>query len=396
MPSRSNPVWRACVVAGLSLGLSAGLTACMTPPPTPQLADATLWQDAAFSPPQQPVDVSQLFTLSDEMQRYLRVELGPRLQSEGRLRGLYRALQASQQLKLDYDARITRTAAEAFEARSGNCLSLVILSAAMARSLGLNVHFQQVQVEASWSLAGDVLVVNDHVNLVLGQRAQGSVWTDDSGMSLVVDFLPHELMQGQPSRTITEATIVTMFMNNRAVEHLLSGATDDAYAWAQAALRRDPNFTPALNTLGVIYQRKGLLGPAEQAWQMALRQQADSPGVLGNLAAVQRARGLTDEAARSEARLARLQREAPWGEFRRAQAALQSGDAGTARALLERLLKRDATQRDVHVWLAQAYLQLKQPEQASRHLALAVQHSPTHEQGLYAGKLARLQAAVSP
>lgn len=396
MPCRSNPIWRARVVAGLSACLAVSLTACMTPPPTPQLANAPLWQDAAFSPPQQPVDVSQLFTLNDEMQRYLRVELAPRLQSEGRLRGLYRALQASQQLKLDYDARITRTAAEAFEARSGNCLSLVILSAAMARALGLNVRFQQVQVEASWSLAGDMLVVNDHVNLVLGQRLQGSVWTDDSGMSLVVDFLPHELMQGQPSRTITEATIVTMFMNNRAVEHLLSGAPDDAYAWAQAALRRDPGFTPALNTLGVIYQRKGLLAPAEQTWQMALRQQPDSPGVLGNLAAVQRALGLTDEAARSEARLARLQREAPWGEFRRAQAALQSGDAGTARALLERLLKRDATQRDVHVWLAQAYLQLKQPEQASRHLALAVQHSPTHEQRLYAGKLARLQAAASP
>ena len=78
-----------------------------------------------------------MFALSDEMRRYLRTELAGPIRAKGRQSGLIEALYGKGQLKLDYDSSMTRNAAQAFAARSGNCLSLVIMTAAFAKELGL-------------------------------------------------------------------------------------------------------------------------------------------------------------------------------------------------------------------------------------------------------------------
>jgi hypothetical protein len=46
---------------------------------------------------------------------------------------LFDALYGNGRLRLDYDSAMTRNATEAFAARSGNCLSLVLMTAAFAR-----------------------------------------------------------------------------------------------------------------------------------------------------------------------------------------------------------------------------------------------------------------------
>jgi Tfp pilus assembly protein PilF len=388
------PTWRRSAW-GAALAAALALTGCATAPPPTVSWTPPPWRDDAFVASAEPAQAAQLFVVTDEMRRYLRVELGKDVRADGPLRGLYRALQAPGRLRLDYDSRSTRTAAQAFEDRAGNCLSLVILSAALARELDLKTSFQQVMGEASWSLAGDMLVVNDHINLVLGSSNPGSSWSVDSGMALIVDFLPSEVMRGARTRAISEHTVITMFMNNRAVEALLDGRVDAAYAWARSALQREPGFTPALNTLGVLYQKRGLLPEAAQVFTLALQQTPDSASTLSNLAGVQRSLGQTDQAQATEARLAQLRQTAPWSEFRQAQAAMRRGQYEQARTLLRQAAARDPNQRDVHVWLAQAELSLGNHQAAEQQLSLAISHSPTDERPLYSAKLEKLRAAYA-
>lgn len=386
--------WRATALGSIVCAALL-LAGCATAPAPATHWTPPPWHDEAFVASTEPEQARQLFVVTDDMRRFLRVELGKEIRSDGALRGLYRALQAPGRLRLDYDARATRTAAQAFEDRAGNCLSLVILSAALARELDLKTSFQQVIGEASWSLAGDMLVVNDHVNLVLGSSGAGSAWSVDVGMALIVDFLPSEVMRGARTRPITENTVVTMYMNNRAVESLLDGRIDAAYAWARSALQRDPGFTPALNTLGVVYQRRGLLDASAQVFELALQQTPDSASTLSNLAGVQRSLGQTDLAQATEARLTRLRQTAPWSEFRQAQAALRLGQFEQARTLLREAVAKDPEQRDLHVWLAQAELSLGNPEAAQRQLRQAIAHSPAEDKPLYAAKLEKLRAAYA-
>ena len=78
------------------------------------------------------------------------------LGAQGREKALVQALYAKGELKLDYDTELTRNAAEAFAARSGNCLSLVIMTGAFANAMNLKVTYQQVATEDMWSRSGDM------------------------------------------------------------------------------------------------------------------------------------------------------------------------------------------------------------------------------------------------
>ena len=151
-----------------ALLLIALLSACATPPAAPR-HDA-LFHDALFAAPTERVAADDVFALSEPMRRYLKVDIADQLRSRGPQAGLIEALYSKGQLRLDYDAAVTRNAADAFAARSGNCLSLVIMTAALAKELGLQVRFMSAYLEESWSRSGNLLLRSGHVNITLGHR----------------------------------------------------------------------------------------------------------------------------------------------------------------------------------------------------------------------------------
>src|SRR5258708_39732335 len=82
-----------------------------------------LFHDRLFAAPAQPVGPGAVFARSDAMRHYLEVEIADLITEKGRQRALFEALYSKGQLKLQYDSAMTRNAAEAFDARAGNCLS---------------------------------------------------------------------------------------------------------------------------------------------------------------------------------------------------------------------------------------------------------------------------------
>ena len=124
----------------------------------------------------------------------------------------------------------------------------------------MGVRFQSVVVEDTWSRHGSLYFLVGHVNLTLGTRPPALGTRLDDGESLTIDFLPPPDLRGIHWRAIEEKTILAMYMNNRAAESLSAGRTDDAYWFAREAIRQDPAFHAAYNTLGVVYQRHGRRG----------------------------------------------------------------------------------------------------------------------------------------
>jgi tetratricopeptide (TPR) repeat protein len=195
-----------------------------------------LFQDALFAAPSERVAAEDVFALSDEMRRYIDTQLADSLRSKGFERGLVDALYKRSQLKLEYDSKVTRNAAQAFAARSGNCLSLVIMTAAFAKALDVPVTYQSAYADETWSRSGGLYFRTGHVNIQLGRRLidRGSGETT----RLMIDFLPANELQGLRTTPISEARVVAMFMNNRAAEALTRGEVDAAYWWARAAMDR--------------------------------------------------------------------------------------------------------------------------------------------------------------
>lgn len=381
--------WLAAMAGCLCLAGCAGVK-----PPAPEPVDA-LWRDAAFSSQAPSVRVEDVLALSPAMARYLDVEIAHQLRRSGRQRGLVDALYDRDMLRLEYDSATTRTASEAFAARSGNCLSLVIMTAALARHLDLPVTFQSVDVEDSWTRGQSLLLAAGHVNLVLGHRMLDRSGGIGNDFSMTIDFLPPQDLRGRRVSVISEARILAMFFNNRAAEALARGELDQAYAAAKAAMGQDPGFSSAQITLGVIYHRRGLLDAAEAAFRHVLRAEPRNTQALADLSSVLFSQGRDAEAQQARQELARLEAQPPFYFLDLGRAAVQRGDFEAGRALLQRELSRDPDYHELHFWLALADLGLGDLKAARRHLSQAMANSTTRgEHDLYAAKLARLQAGM--
>ena len=352
----------------------------------------SLFDDAAFQPRSAP-GKTDVFALSDEMRRFLYTEIGPQMRRMGRLQGFVDAIQNGKRLKLKYDSSSTRTAAEAFHLHAGNCISMVIMTAALAKEIGLPVYYQQVFADETWSRDGGILFRSGHVNLTLQRRLGEADQWSDRNRQITIDFLPQEDVNGYRTRAIEERTVIAMFMNNRAAESLAHGQLDDAYWWSREAIVRDKGFLDAYNTLGVVYHRHGDLGEAERVFRLLLEREPENPTFISNFAGVLSAAG-QEQAA--QALLQKLQRIEPYPPFfflDQARLAMKRGDYATAVDLFKRELARNPDYHAAHFGLAVAYFRLGNVASAREQLTAAMQDSTTlRDHDLYAAKLEWLRS----
>jgi tetratricopeptide (TPR) repeat protein len=366
------------------------LAGCAVEPKQPPSTDVFL--DAAFRAPSVRIDPQDAFALSPAMQRFIENEMASEIRLKGLRDGLLDALYTKGRLQLDYDAETTRTAAEAFEAKRGNCMSLVLMTAAFARHLNMPVRFNSVYLEESWTRANGIFFVAGHVNISLARPLASysrAVYGDPE--LLTIDFLPPQQVRGNRSRVIEESTILAMFLNNKAAEALTVGKVDDAYWWAREAIRTDSRWLSAYNTLAVLYRRKGLFDRAEATLRLVLEREPLNTQAMSNLILVLSDTGRREEAQVYANQLAQIQPVPPYKFFDEGVAAMRAGDYAVARQLFRKEVQRAAYVPEFHFWLGLASYGLGDVSGARGQIAKALEHSATvKDRELYGAKLAWL------
>ncbi|WP_431258295.1 tetratricopeptide repeat protein [Roseateles chitinivorans] len=404
-PSRSvRGVLRHAAVLPALLAVVLVMAGCATAPPAPPAVEsAGLVHDELFAPSRDVIDPAQVMAMTPQMREFLKRKIpnagvGTLVSDLRDMRHLLLdSLYSRHELQLEYDAGTTRTAAEAFEAKAGNCLSLAMMTATFARELGLPFTFRQIYDEEQWSRVGDLQVVSGHVNIALGRRRTDFRVIGNDEPSLVVDFLPGAQISRQRAMPIDERMIVAMYMNNRAAELMAEAQLDRAYWWARAAWLHDPRLLTALNTLGVIYRRHGDTAQAERAFRYVLTREPANTQSLSNLAQALRFQGRFAEAQTLETQLALLQPYPPFKFFDLGIAAMKAGEYATARDLFAKEIDRSAYYHEFHFWMALANVGLGKWDVVRTELAKAEEYSVTAPQRqLYAAKLESLKAKMQP
>jgi len=370
---------------------AAGLSGCAVEPVAPPRSDVFL--DAAFKPASMQIDPEAALRLSPAMQRFAETEMAAEIRKKGVRDGLIDALYTKGRLQLDYDSEITRTAAEAFDARRGNCMSLVMMTAAFARHLKLPVRLNSVYLEESWTRNNGIFFVAGHVNISLGRPHSTAPRVTVFGEPdlLTIDFLPPQEIRRHRSRAVEETTILAMFMNNRAAEALMQGQVDDAYWWARAAIQMDSRWLAAYNTLAVLYRRKGLFGPAENTLRLVLDREPLNVQAMSNLVLVLSDLGRREEAQVWSNQLAQVQPVPPYKFFDEGVAAMKAGEFAEARQLFRKEVARAAYVPEFHFWLGLASYGLGDLPGARGEIAKALENSATtQDRQMYGAKLAWL------
>ena len=372
------------------------LAACASTPLPPRVE--ALFNDSAFGAPSERIGASDLFAMSPEMKQYLSTTIAPVARAKGAQQGLFEALYSKGQLKLEYDSAKTRNAAQAFAARSGNCLSLVIMTAAFAKEMGLPVTYQSAFLDESWGRSGDIHFFIGHVNVTLGPHMarlnnSTNLLVRQDETDLTIDFLLPRELRGLNTRVIDEQTIVAMYLNNRAVESFTEGQLDDAYWWARAAVAQDPRFTSAYNTLGVIYKRHGNLEDAHRVLAYSLEREPKNTHFMSNMVLVLNDLGRGAESAALAKKLDQMEPNPAFSYFMDGMVAMRKGDYRTARDLFAKEVQRAPYYHEFHFWLAAAYIGLGDTERARAELALAMETSTTRiSRDIYAAKLDKIRS----
>ena len=163
-------ILEACAFLLASLLLAACASGPVAPPPT------HLFHDEVFGPPPQRIAAADIFAVSEPMKRFLREELAGKLHGAGVQQRFAEALYTKGELRIDYESVRTRTAAETFDARAGNCLSLVIMTAALAKveeRRAANPLDRDKQPEPYWTAVFELAALAGEQS-----RKRGGRWVD--------------------------------------------------------------------------------------------------------------------------------------------------------------------------------------------------------------------------
>ena len=295
----------------------------------------------------EPVDVSDIRTdgiqaLNDELRAYVASKVEGDQQARSRLRKLISGMIDDGLLTLEYDANRTFTAIETFEKRQGNCLSFSILFAALAREAGLDVTFQMVDIPPSFRADGDMILLNNHINvMVKGVRSD-----INHTREYVVDFNTAEYNGNYDTRKVTDNYAVALYYSNVAVEFMQAGDLRKAFRYLKKGIETDSEIAGLWVNLGALYSRSEEYAMAEQAYRQALSIQPSNKSALVNLASALRYLGYQEQSEYYLKKVAYYRDHNPYFHYFQAQAAYQNNELEDALAYLAAAirLKRDEHQ----------------------------------------------------
>ncbi len=165
------------------------------------------------------------------MKQYLRNDIAAQVLTLGPQQGLFEAIYNRSQLKLDYDSTYTRNAAR----ESLQCAR---------RQLPVAGHHDGgLCPRWGWACASRAPArgVEPQRQLPDAPATSTSRWAAEpqdrtnACRDLTIDFLPADQLRTLRVVEVSEQAIISMYMNNRAVEALMRNQLDDAYAWARIA-----------------------------------------------------------------------------------------------------------------------------------------------------------------
>jgi Flp pilus assembly protein TadD len=281
------------------------------------------------------------------MKQFLGENVGSDSDSLRQLQTLVRVVFHENALGFRYGTE-TRTAAETFRYRNGNCVSYTFLLIALARQLGLDARFREVEIAPTFSRTGNVVSVFGHVNVAVFIGNQ----------IYVVDLFPRVnriLLGGQ---IVTDERALAHFYNNKGTAELFAGDTDAAIAAFRRALEMDPTLESAWANLGVACARAGDTVAAERAYLRSLELQPGDQAAMSNLSNLYVRLGRTREARLWHERARKFLLKNPYYHYDEGVRAEESGDYRRSIDYFRTAIRLKPTEHHFHFAMARAHMRL--------------------------------------
>lgn len=276
----------------------------------------------------------------------------------------------------EYERDSTYTAAQAFEERTGNCLAYTAMFVALARHARLNAHFQIVRVAPAWDVDAELLIRNNHVNVVVkGLNVPGQFRSE-----LTVDF--NEIQADEHARTqvITDDYARSMYYGNVAIDHLQAGELEGSFAYLKLAILTEPENPDPWNNLGTLYALERKYELAQRVFEMVLEFAPRNKTAVVGMANALTNQGDLAAAAPYDQRARKERRRNPYYHYALAKAAYRQALYEEALTSVQRAIELERDNARFYHLRAATALALGDTVLAEESVELAIEHQ-TRELG---------------
>jgi len=371
----------------LSLMMVA-LAACQSSPKIALSAQDVLYDEGFRQFHQVPIESEQdIFYLDDEAKAFVRDTTNTVGDPISQMETLVHTIFDRSKFNLLYDGTANTVANTTFKNRAANCLSMSIMTYALAQEAGFGVRFQEIDIPEYWTRRDGYSLLNGHINLRMLPRPNPNVYNFQS-KGYQVDFDPHSARQHFPKRLVSLQTVIAMFYNNKGADALLQNQYERAYAYFRQAIYTEPNFDSALINLGILYRLKGYYAQAEHIYDYALALNPDSLTAWENLAYLYTFTGRERRAAEIFAKVEHDRSQNPYYFVNLGEVEIEKENWQEALTYYKKALSFDRKKHEIYFGLARIYFELGEVERSEHYLQLAKENSKNSQDvARYQGKL---------
>lgn len=333
--------------------------------------------------------VSDIFALTAEQQHEFLVYFNaPSRQAMAKHRRIYHFL--SEHLTGFTYLGENYTAAQSYASKSGNCISLAVLTKALADLVGVEIEFQTIVSAPVYSINGDFMLSSDHVRTILYDpdfvAAHDAMYF--SKPAIIVDYLPAATDVTGPR--VSESTFIAMFYRNLAADAILQANYTQALALLRTALDYAPTYSALINLVAVLHRRLEQQTIAEQFYQYGLQVADSKTTLISNYAVLKYSLGETEQAEALFQSLKSLNEHDPYRWYVLGKEAVLKQQYADAIAFYRKAITQAPYLHQLHFELALAYYHNGQTGLAHQSLQSAAEFSSLTSQQRYNAKLEAL------
>lgn len=285
----------------------------------------------------------------------------------------------------------TLSASTTIETRSGNCMSLALVTMAFARLARVEIGWQLADADPVYSSEGSVIYSADHIQTRLYRPAfslNAQSFAFGRPYLLVDYYTDNAPSTGTP---LSESEMIALVYQNLAVEALAEERLEESFWLLRAALEYDPANANLYNALAVVHRRAGDTRTSEQLYRFALDEFGDRLIILRNYHKLLLADNRVEDAERIERRIMVLPDPDPYPLLGLGDEAADQGKPDVALAYYRRAAEVAPYLHEVYLKMAQIHTQRGDLKRAERALRKARDHAwAESDQQRYQAKLTAL------
>jgi tetratricopeptide (TPR) repeat protein len=361
---------------------------CQAVPKIP-VSHKTLLYDQGFAGFERVIVESEtdIFELNDEAKAFAQSAIKGVIKPKDQIQALVQHVFSRSDLNLLYRAEANTVANQTFRNRAANCLSMSIMTYALATELGFKVRFQDIEIPEYWTIREGQSLLNGHINLqILPPSSRDHIQFITRGFE--VDFDAQATRQHFPKTLLKLNQVVAMFHNNNGADALLKKDYIKAYAYFRAAFLQSPELPSVLANLGYLYRLTGHYELAERTYLRAIKKDKNNLTAWRNLSYLYRYMGHDEKANDIVNRVTRKRADNPFFHINLGDKAFEKQQWHIALRHYQHALKLDKSTHEVFFGLGKTYFELGNIKRSYHYLQLAKKKSRTQqEQAAYQGKI---------